>query len=134
MKNINNQLVNLATKKLLASKMKNWVGFYDRESDSLTITEPKMQSDVNINYLNDDVAVFVTPNKDIKGFFIEYFTKNFLRHNQVLNSIKDEIKANNQQKNQEELLKIKKNNVKNLLEQLQLNIRDQISHQPKTVS
>jgi hypothetical protein len=125
--NFNTQLFDLASNIQDISKKKNWVACYDKESDSLTISEKNLPSEVSIKYLNSEIAVFETPKEDIKGLFIEYFTKNFLSHTNELADLKKQLseKRNEVGSNDNDaFVKVQKGKLNELLQELQEDLHD----------
>lgn len=61
------------------AKRQNWVSRYDPESDEFSVTVPKLSKNARIRYVNDELALYFSNNK-IEGVFIEYFSKNFVKH------------------------------------------------------
>lgn len=78
------------------AKKQNWVSRYDPESDEFSVTVPKLSKDARIHYVNDELALYYSKNK-IEGVFIEYFSKNFVKHQQY-KDVKELAKEVNKKK------------------------------------
>lgn len=61
-----------------------WQYDYDPEVDELVYGISVMPDDSFLFSLNRELNLFLTPNSDVKGIFIEYFASNYIEHNQEL--------------------------------------------------
>jgi hypothetical protein len=126
--NFNSQLLTLATNIRGVSKQKKWSFEYDKEADSLSITEKNLPQNIAIKYLNNEIAVYITPNNVIRGIFIEYFTKNFLSHSEDLDDLKKELSQLRKNRTEDdELVQVKDNKINDLLDELQQDIKNLIT-------
>jgi hypothetical protein len=133
--NFKSQLFDLASDIQDVSKRNKWIASYDTEADSLSITERHLPSDISIKYLNNEIAVFVTPKADIKGIFIEYFTKNFLRHTDDLSDLKQELREKRTGNLADEaLIQVKKQELTELLNNLQADFHELVLHKMSGIS
>jgi len=73
-------------------KKHNWVSRYDIESDALSITTNKLSKDARIRYFDDEIAFYITKDKNLEGIFVEYFESNFIKHHKGLNDILKDIR------------------------------------------
>lgn len=71
----------------------NWISRYDIESDSLSVTSPKLSDDARIKYVNDEIAFYMTKDNKIEGVFVEYFKSNFIEHHEDLKNVLKDIEA-----------------------------------------
>ncbi|OGJ37322.1 MAG: hypothetical protein A2383_01460 [Candidatus Pacebacteria bacterium RIFOXYB1_FULL_39_46] len=122
-KDFKNQLVSLASNLDLVSKKNRWTISYDNETDALSFSEDRLPLDTKIHYLDHELAVYLTSQNDIKGLFIEYFTKNFLSHNEDLKKLRVEL-LKQRKSAKEDIIQVKKTTARLLVEELQENLHD----------
>lgn len=105
-------------------KKEGWISRYDIESDSLSLTVPKLPNDARIKYFGDEVAFYITKDNDIKGVFIEYFKSNFVKHhNDFKELLKDVEKKKQEEKN---LIELNKNKMKKVISRFEKIIKDSL--------
>lgn len=96
-----------------AIKKGDWVSRYDLDTDSFSITTKKLPDDARIKYFGNEFAFYITKDKQVKGVFIEYFKKNFVKHNKEVRDIEELlVRMEKVKKPNEALLEIKKNQLK----------------------
>jgi len=95
------------------AKREKWVSRYDIESDSLSLTVSKLPNDARIKYFGDEVAFYITKNKNIKGIFIEYFESNFIKHHKNFKELLEDVEGEKQK--EKTLIELKKNKMKKLI-------------------
>lgn len=66
----------------------NWIARYDKDTDAFSFTVEKLPADARLQYFGDESAFYITKNGAVKGIFIEYFNKNFIKHNKEINEIR----------------------------------------------
>jgi hypothetical protein len=99
-------------------KRNNWVTRYDIDTDSFTISSKKLPNDARLKYFGNEFAFYLTKKGEVKGIFIEYFKKNFVKHNKKIIEINDILnKAASEQREEDgsSLLELKKHQLKNKL-------------------
>lgn len=89
-------------------KEEGWIPSYDPEADSLSYRVRKLPRNTRIKYFGKELALYLTPNSDVKGLFIEYYLSNFLAHQKGLTELKREV----EQKTKKDRDVIKLNKVK----------------------
>lgn len=87
----------------------DWISRYDTDTDAFSVTVKKLPNDARLKYFGDEFAFYLTKNGQVKGIFIEYFKKNFIRHNKGVDEIRGLInrKEATQKKDQGSLLEFK---------------------------
>ena len=93
----------------------NWVTRYDTEADAFSFSVKNLPQDARLKYFGDEVAFYVTKDGDVKGFFIEYFKNNFIKHNK---EVKDVIKGVKKSNHFEEASIVELKNTKKSVAQL----------------
>lgn len=58
----------------------NWSLYYDKELDNLYFSPQTIPEGSILENINKEIAVYVTPELNVAGIFIEYFSKNFVKH------------------------------------------------------
>ena len=86
------EILDLASDFAPFTKVHGWIARYDVESDELSITQPKLSDNARIRYADDELAFYVTPDQQIQGVFIEYFSSNFVQHHKGLKKISSKLK------------------------------------------
>jgi len=61
-------------------KKHGWISRYDTESDSFSVTAPKLSDSARIKYFDDEVAFYINKDNKVEGIFLEYFKANFIKH------------------------------------------------------
>lgn len=89
----NKKLLDLASNFSEFIERHSWVPRYDVESDSLSITAPKLHKDARIRYFDNEIAFYITKNGKVEGVFVEYFSSNFLKHHRTTKKFLDELKS-----------------------------------------
>ena len=74
------EFLDLATNFDSFIKKHGWVSRYDIESDSFSITAPKLSDSARIKYFDDEVAFYINKDNRVEGIFLEYFKANFIKH------------------------------------------------------
>lgn len=69
-------------------RRKNWIGRYEADTDSFMVGAKKLSSDARLKYFGDEFAFYITKGGVIEGIFVEYFKKNFIRHNKEIDEIR----------------------------------------------
>ncbi len=69
-------------------KKNNWVSRYDIDTDAFSVTVKKLPNDARLKYFGDEFAFYLTKKGQVKGIFIEYFKKNFVKHNKEVDEIR----------------------------------------------
>lgn len=64
-----------------------WKLEYDKELDQLFVGEKIIPKKSFLFNLNDEINIFVTPSSKVNGMFIEYFAKNYIKHNKKLSPV-----------------------------------------------
>lgn len=72
-------------------KEEGWIPSYDVEADSFAYHVKNLPNDVRKRYFGNEIALYLTPNSEVKGVFIEYYLSNFLTHHESLAELKKEI-------------------------------------------
>lgn len=78
------------------AERKGWDLYYDKELDNLYLSPQVIPDGSVLENINDEIAVYVTPNLDIAGVFIEYFSKNFIKHKKKYKKVPDLFKKGDQ--------------------------------------
>lgn len=81
MENRDKYLINIANLAEIAKNNK-WEIEYDSDSDSFYWTKPQISQKAQLMKLSEDFALYVTPEGNIEGIFIEYAKNNFVKHNE----------------------------------------------------
>jgi len=76
----------------------NWITRYDLESDSFSVTQPKLSNDARIRYFDDEIALYITQDNKIEGIFVEYFRSNFVKHHKDLEPVLKNIEGKDNKK------------------------------------
>ncbi len=94
MENSNKYLINISK---LAETAKNskWAIEYDADVDSFYWTKPEISKQARLMKLSDDIALYVTPEGNVEGVFIEYAKNNFMEHNKDFKPILENMKEIN---------------------------------------
>jgi hypothetical protein len=108
---------------VMNKKFNRWAINYDNETDSLSFSEENLPMDTKIYYLDHELAVYLTSKNNIKGLFIEYFTKNFLSHNKPLNDLKTEL-LKQRKSTKSDIIRVKKTTAKPLVKELQEDLHE----------
>lgn len=103
---------------------KGWIVSYDPETDSLSYSVEKLSMGTKINYLDDEIAVYLSSNNEVEGVFIEYVTKNYLSHNKNLKDFKKMLIDLEKEKGDDDFIKVKKSDAKNFIHILQKEMQD----------
>jgi len=82
------EFLDLATDFADFIKKHGWISRYDIESDSFSVTTPKLFDSARINYFDDEVAFYITKDNKVEGIFLEYFKANFVKHHKKAKEIK----------------------------------------------
>ena len=91
MENPNKYLINIS--KLAETARNNkWAIEYDADVDSFYWTKPEISKQAQLMKLSDDFALYVTPEGNIEGVFIEYAKNNFMEHNKDFKPILENMK------------------------------------------
>jgi uncharacterized protein YuzE len=64
------------------AKNNKWQIEYDSDVDSLYWSKPRISKKTQLMKLSEDFALYVAPNGNIEGIFIEYAKNNFVEHNE----------------------------------------------------
>ena len=91
MDNPNKYLINIS-KLAETAKDNKWAIEYDADVDSFYWTKPKISTQARLMKLSDDFALYVTPEGNIEGVFIEYAKNNFMEHNKDFKPLMDNLK------------------------------------------
>ena len=97
-----------------------WISRYDTESDSFSVTTPKLSDSARINYFDNEVAFYITKDNKVEGIFLEYFKANFVKHHKKAKEIKkvlDDLKEKN--KTDDTLVKVDINQVEKIAPDLE---------------
>lgn len=114
------QLLDLATNFNDFAKKNGWVSRYDIESDAFSITIPKLSEDARIKYFDNEVAFYITNDNKVEGVFLEYFKTNFIKHHSKSKKIEKVLKKlEKEQKNEESLVNVDMNQVKQIAPDLE---------------
>jgi len=70
-----------------------WKLEYDADLDELFLGMKVIPKKSFLYNLNGEINIFITPESKINGFFIEYFAKNYLKHNKKLSPVLDALKT-----------------------------------------
>lgn len=84
-KHLLESIANLAT----TAKVDGWKVEYDADLDSFYWTRPVISLTAKLTKLSDDFALYMTPDGNIEGIFIEYAKNNFIVHNESLRPVFD---------------------------------------------
>lgn len=106
------------------AKEEKWVPRYDIESDSFSLTVPMLPIDARIKYFDDEVALYITKNNDVKGIFIEYFKSNFVEHHKDFRSLLKDIKS--KKRTEKNLIELKKSKVKEVVSEFEEIIQESL--------
>jgi len=100
------------------AKAGRWISDYDHEDDSIAIRVPVLSVDARKRYISDEFALYLTPNGDVEGIFIEYFVSNFVAHHKDFEDVAKDIK---EQEGKEEsgVMTLNKAEMKKLIPELQ---------------
>lgn len=77
----------------VTAKNESWATAYDKSTDSLYITPKSLPKDASLYNITNELAVYVTPNSQIKGIFIENYSSNFVKHNTGFEGLLDELES-----------------------------------------
>ena len=91
MENPNKYLINISKLAEVARDNK-WAIEYDADVDSFYWTKPEISKHAQLMKLSDDFALYVTPEGNIEGVFIEYAKNNFMEHNKDFKPILENMK------------------------------------------
>jgi len=91
------QLIHSA--KLMATG--KWRLEYDRELDQLFVGKKIIPKNAFLYGLNDEINIFVTPASNVNGLFIEYFAKNYIKHNKKLSPVLEALAKVKKKKDKE---------------------------------
>ena len=97
-----------------------WISRYDTESDSFSVTTPKLSDSARINYFDNEVAFYITKDNKVEGIFLEYFKANFVKHHKKAKEIKkvlDDLEEKN--KTDDTLVKVDINQVEKIAPDLE---------------
>ncbi len=100
-----------------------WVTRYDTESDSFSVTKPRLSRDARIKYFDDEIGLYITKNNDVEGIFVEYFSSNFIKHHKDLKTVLDSVRG----KKNEGLVELSREKVKKIAPDLERAIRDTLA-------
>jgi hypothetical protein len=110
-------------------KQHGWVSRYDTESDSFSITTPKLSNSARIKYFDDEVAFYINKENRVEGIFLEYFKSNFMKHHKnaakELEKVLEKLEENNKDDNTTVKVDIKK--VKKITPDLQEAIKTSLA-------
>ena len=119
-------------------KKEDWVSRYDIDTDSFSVTTKRLPKDARIKYFGDEFAFYMTKDSKVKGIFIEYFKKNFVKHNKDIEDIK-KLLVTIEAKREESggLLEVKNNQLKQsmvskLEESMEYSLAENIELDPVT--
>ena len=101
-------------------KKHGWISRYDTESDSFSVTTPKLSDSARINYFDNEVAFYITKDNKVEGIFLEYFKANFVKHHKNAKEIKkvlDDLEEKN--KTDDTLVKVDINQVEKIAPDLE---------------
>lgn len=98
-------------------KKNNWVSRYDSETDGFSVTIKTLSKDARLKYFGDEVAFYITSKGEVQGIFIEYFKKNFVKHNKGISDIREVLKKEEtkQKGSENSLVEVKVNSMKTKL-------------------
>lgn len=116
------ELLQMASNLNKASK--GWVVDYDPETDSLSFSEKNLGEDTKINYLDQEIAVYISPDSQIRGVFIEYATKNYLSHNKKLDSFKKKLARISKEQKSNDFVRINKSDAETFIFAIQEEVKD----------
>lgn len=106
-----------------------WITRYDSESDSFSVTKPKLSADARIKYFDDEIGFYITRANRVEGVFVEYFSSNFIKHHKDLKKVLKGIKTRDSNNNT--LVKLSKDKVKKIAPDLEEAIRDTLAENLK---
>lgn len=95
------------------AKRDNWVVEYDADVDSFYWTRPEISQSAQLTKLSDDFALYLTPEGQVEGLFIEYAKYNFVEHNKDFKPLFDKLELIDE--NRYTLPKEEERNLKDLL-------------------
>ena len=106
------EFLDLATDFNGFAKEHGWVSRYDTESDSFSVTAPKLSDSARIKYFDDEVAFYINKDNEVEGIFLEYFKANFIKHHKEaakeMGRVLDKLEENNKNDNTMVKVDIKK--------------------------
>jgi hypothetical protein len=91
---------------IVKKNSKNWIARYDKDTDAFSFTTEKLPSDARLQYFGNESAFYITKKGEVKGIFIEYFNKNFVKHNKEVNEIRGLFKEAGKEDGGSSLLEI----------------------------
>ena len=91
MENSNKNLLININRLANTAKEQKWAVEYDADLDSLYWTKPVISPFAKLTKLSDESALYITPEGNIEGLFIEYAKNNFISHNNTLKPIFDSL-------------------------------------------
>lgn len=77
------------------SEEQGWDFYYDKELDNLYFSSEIIPEGSVLENISDEMAIYITHNNDIKGIFIEYFSKNFIKHKKKYKKLLSLFKKDN---------------------------------------
>ena len=106
-----------------------WITRYDSESDSFSVTKPKLSSDARIKYFDNEIGFYVTKANQLEGIFVEYFSSNFVKHHKDLKKVLKDIKTKDSEENT--LIKLSKDKINKIAPDLQEAIKNTLAENIK---
>ncbi|OGN08977.1 MAG: hypothetical protein A3C61_02490 [Candidatus Yanofskybacteria bacterium RIFCSPHIGHO2_02_FULL_39_10] len=102
-----------------------WITRYDSESDSFSVTKPKLSSDARIKYFDNEIGFYVTKANRVEGIFVEYFGSNFVKHHKDLKEVLKDVKTKDSKDNT--LVELSRAKIKKIAPDLEEAIRNTIA-------
>jgi hypothetical protein len=81
---------------------KQWRFDYDAEIDELVFGLQTMPDGSFLFNVNDEINLFLTPDSEVQGIFIEYFKSNYIQHNKDLEPVLEVFEDGSRKKVDEE--------------------------------
>ena len=121
----NKDILNLSSDLRGFVEKNKWITRYDSESDSFSVTKPKLSSDARIKYFDNEIGFYVTRANRVEGIFVEYFGSNFIKHRKDLKEVLKDVKTKDSK--DKALIELSKAKIKKIAPDLEQAIRDTLA-------